>query len=462
MSVYDVLVIGSGPGGYVAALRGAQLGLSVAIAEKDPSFGGTCLNVGCIPSKALLESSELVFKAKKEFAQHGIAVSPTVDLAKMQARKDSIVSQLTKGVAGLLKKAKVEIFAGSARFVAPGKVDVNGQVVEAKNIIIATGSVPSSLPGIAFDGERIVDSTGALAFTDVPETLVVIGAGAIGLELGSVWSRLGSKVTVLEYLPRILPGIDGEAAALALRIFARQGMTIETGVRVRAARVEGGSVIVTADGAKDGDAPREWTCDKLLVATGRRPYTDGLDLVAAGLTTDERGRIPIDGHLRTNVPGIWAIGDVVAGPMLAHKASEEGVAVVERIAGRAGHVNYNAIPGIVYTEPEIAGVGKSEEDLRAEGIEFKKGSFPFAPNGRAKALGAKEGFVKILTDARTDRILGAHVIGPRAGDLIAELVIAMEFGASAEDIGRSIHAHPTLAEVIKEAALAAGEGALHV
>lgn len=462
MAIFDVLVIGSGPGGYVAALRGAQLGLSVAIAEKDASFGGTCLNVGCIPSKALLESSELVFKAKKEFAQHGIAVSPTVDLAKMQARKESIVSQLTKGVAGLLKKAKVETFAGAARFVAPGKVDVGGQIVEAKNVIIATGSVPSSLPGIAFDGERIVDSTGALAFSEVPESLVVIGAGAIGLELGSVWSRLGSKVTVLEFLPRILPGIDGEAAALAARIFARQGMTIETGVRVRGARVEGGKVIVTADGAKDGDAPREWTCDRLLVATGRRPYTDGLDLAAAGLAADERGRIPVDEHLRTGVPGVWAIGDVVAGPMLAHKASEEGVAVVERIAGRAGHVNYAAIPGIVYTEPEIAGVGKTEEDLRAAGIDFKKGSFPFAPNGRAKALGAKEGFVKILTDARTDRILGAHVIGPRAGDLIAELAIAMEFGASAEDIGRSIHAHPTLAEVIKEAALAAGEGALHV
>ncbi len=462
MAIFDVLVIGSGPGGYVAALRGAQLGLSVAIAEKDASFGGTCLNVGCIPSKALLESSELVFKAKKEFTQHGIAVSPTVDLAKMQARKESIVSQLTKGVAGLLKKAKVETFAGAARFVAPGKVDVGGQIVEAKNVIIATGSVPSSLPGIAFDGERIVDSTGALAFSDVPESLVVIGAGAIGLELGSVWSRLGSKVTVLEFLPRILPGIDGEAAALAARIFARQGMTIETGVRVRGARVEGGKVIVMADGAKDGDAPREWTCDRLLVATGRRPYTEGLDLAAAGLAADERGRIPVDEHLRTGVPGVWAIGDVVAGPMLAHKASEEGVAVVERIAGRAGHVNYAAIPGIVYTEPEIAGVGKTEEDLRAAGIDFKKGSFPFAPNGRAKALGAKEGFVKILTDARTDRILGAHVIGPRAGDLIAELTIAMEFGASAEDIGRSIHAHPTLAEVIKEAALAAGEGALHV
>lgn len=462
MAIFDVLVIGSGPGGYVAALRGAQLGLSVAIAEKDASFGGTCLNVGCIPSKALLESSELVFKAKKEFTQHGIAVSPTVDLAKMQARKESIVSQLTKGVAGLLKKAKVETFAGAARFVAPGKVDVGGQIVEAKNVIIATGSVPSSLPGIAFDGERIVDSTGALAFSDVPESLVVIGAGAIGLELGSVWSRLGSKVTVLEFLPRILPGIDGEAAALAARIFARQGMTIENGVRVRGARVEGGKVIVTADGAKDGDAPREWTCDRLLVATGRRPYTEGLDLAAAGLAADERGRIPVDEHLRTGVPGVWAIGDVVAGPMLAHKASEEGVAVVERIAGRAGHVNYAAIPGIVYTEPEIAGVGKTEEDLRAAGIDFKKGSFPFAPNGRAKALGAKEGFVKILTDARTDRILGAHVIGPRAGDLIAELAIAMEFGASAEDIGRSIHAHPTLAEVIKEAALAAGEGALHV
>ncbi|MBZ0271028.1 dihydrolipoyl dehydrogenase [bacterium] len=457
---FDLVVIGAGPGGYVAAIRAAQLGMNVACVEKDATLGGTCLNVGCIPSKALLESSELYHKTKKEFAAHGIEADTRLDLPRMMKRKEAIVGQLTKGVEGLFKKNKIERVSGAAQFVDARTVRAGDRTLTAKNIIVATGSVPASLPGITIDGINIVDSTGALAFGEAPRRLVVIGAGYIGLECASIWSRLGSEVTILEYLPRILPGMDSETAAQAQRIFKRQGLAIETGVRVAGAITDAAGVRVSAGGG-EGET-RTWEADKLLVAVGRKPNTEGLALDAAGVATDDKGRIAVNERCETNVAGIFAIGDAVRGPMLAHKASEEGVMVVERINGVAGHVNYSAIPGVVYTNPEIATVGRTEDDLKDAGIEYKKGSFPFAANGRAKALESKEGFVKILADAKTDRILGAHIIGPRAGDLIHELVLAMEFGASGEDVARTCHAHPTLAEVVKEAALALGDGPIHI
>lgn len=453
---HDLVVIGAGPGGYIAAIRAAQLGLDVACIEKEPALGGTCLRVGCIPSKALLEASERYVEAQKGLKRFGVKVSGVeLDLDAMQKHRERTVKALTSGVAGLFKKNKVTHYAGHGRLDGRGMVvvnaaDNNGDEVKisCEHVILATGSVPSTLPGVEFDGERVVSSTEALEWQEVPGHLVVIGAGYIGLELGSVWARLGSNVTVLEYLDRILPGMDGETAQQAQRMFKKQGLDFQLGAKVTGASVKGKKVTVSAEGLD----PIE--CDRLLVAVGRRPYTDHLGLDTVGVETDERGRIAIDEHWKTSADGVYAIGDVVQGPMLAHKAEEEGVACVEHIVQGYGHLNYDAIPGIVYTHPEIASVGKTEEQLKKSGTPYKVGKFPFMANGRAKALAETDGQVKILAHETTDRILGAHVIGPRAGDLIAELVVAMEFGASAEDVARSSHAHPTLAEVVKEAALA--------
>lgn len=449
---YDLIVIGAGPGGYTAAIRAAQLGLRTACIEKEPALGGTCLRVGCIPSKALLESSERFHEARHAFEEHGIKATVELDLPRMLARKDGIVKGLTDGIAYLFKKNKVARYAGTGRIDGPGKVSVVGEDGETslttKNILIATGSEVATLPGVEMDWDRIGGSTQALDYQDVPDHMVIIGAGVIGLELGSVWSRLGAKVTVLEYLDRILAGVDGDLAKEAKKILARQGIEFRLGVRVTAARVDGETCVVEYEG---GEPIR---CDRVLLAVGRRPNTEGLGLESVGIETDKRGRIPVDRHFATPVEGVYAIGDVIAGPMLAHKAEEEGVACVEHIATGYGHVNYDAIPNVVYTHPEIASVGRTEEQLREDEVEFRKGRFPFKANGRARALNSTDGFVKILADAKTDRVLGVHIIGPRAGDLIAEAAVAMEFGASAEDIARSCHAHPTLAEVVKEAALA--------
>ncbi len=461
-SIYDLIVIGAGPGGYVAAIRAAQLGMKVLCVEKEAVPGGTCLRVGCIPSKALLESSELFYKTRREFGMHGINVEASVDLPKLMARKDSIVTQLTKGIGMLFKKNGVEHITGQAKFTGPKTIAIGDQDFEAKAVIIATGAKPASLPGIDFDGESIVDSTGALSFDKIPESMIVIGGGAIGLEMASVWSRLGANMTVLEYLPQIVPGMDAEVAELAKRILNRQKIKIETGVRVTGAKTANGAVTVTAEGKKEGDPPREWTVDKLLVSVGRRPVVDGLNLNAADIETDDRGFIPVDEHCETKTPGVYAVGDVIGGLMLAHKASQEAVSVVERLAGRQAKVNYNAIPAVVFTDPEIASVGKTEEQLKEANVTYKKGSFPYAANGRAKALSAKEGFVKFLADPDTDLIYGAHIIGLRAGDLIAEIALAMHLGASVIDIARTTHAHPTLAEIVKEAALAMHGEAIHI
>ncbi len=449
---YDLVVIGAGPGGYTAAIRAAQLGLKTACIEKESALGGTCLRVGCIPSKALLESSERFHEAQHAFAEHGIKASVELDLPTMLARKDGIVKGLTDGVAYLFRKNKVTRYAGTGRIDGPGQVSVvstDGETrLTAKNILIATGSNVATLPGIELDWDRIGGSTQALDYQDVPGHLVVIGAGVIGLELGSVWSRLGARVTVLEYLDRVLAGVDAEIAKEARKVFEKQGIEFRLGVRVTGARVDGEQCVVEYEGGEP------ITCDRVLLAVGRRPNTDGLGLENIGIETDRRGCIPVGAHFATEADGVYAIGDVIAGPMLAHKAEEEGVACVEHIATGYGHVNYDAIPNVVYTHPEIASVGRTEEQLREDGVEFRKGKFPFKANGRARALNSTDGFVKILADAKTDRVLGVHIIGPRAGDLIAEAAVAVEFGASAEDIARSCHAHPTLAEVVKEAALA--------
>jgi len=449
---HDLVVIGGGPGGYIAAIRAAQLGLDTACIEREPALGGTCLRVGCIPSKALLESSERFAEARHGLELHGVHVGEVrLDLEAMLKRKTSIVRQLTNGVAGLFKKNKVTRYEGHGRFAGQGVVEVDGAQpvrIEAKHVIIATGSVVSPLKGVETDGDRIGTSTEALAYPSVPNHLVVIGAGVIGLELGSVWARLGAKVTVLEYLDRILPGTDTEVAALARKLFEKQGLTFKLGVRVTGARVEDEACIVTAEGLDP------ITCDRVLLAVGRRPNTEGLGLETIGITVDARGRVPTNAHFETSTPGVYAIGDVIAGPMLAHKAEEEGVACVEHIVTGYGHVNYDAIPNVVYTAPEIATVGKSEEELKAAGLPYRKGSFPFAANGRAKAIAQTDGFVKVLAHADTDRVLGVHIIGPRAGDLIAEAAVAIEYGATSEDVARACHAHPTLAEAVKEAALA--------
>lgn len=462
MPQHDLVVIGAGPGGYVAAIRAAQLGLDVACIEKEKALGGTCLRIGCIPSKALLESSELFHETLHAFKKHGIvAKDVSLDLGAMLERKDGVVDQLTKGVAGLFKKNKVTRYEGLGRLAGAGKVDVvaaDGKTttLEAKHVLIATGSVSANLRGVEIDGDRVGTSTEALAWPQVPKHLVVIGAGAIGLELGSVWKRLGAKVTVLEYLDRILPANDAEIAKEAQKILAKQGLEFRLGVKVTAARKDGDGAIVEMEG---GEPIR---CDRVLVSVGRKPNTEGLALESIGLALDTKGRIPVDAHFRTAAPNVYAIGDVIAGPMLAHKAEEEGVACVEHIVTGYGHVNYDAIPNIVYTHPEVAGVGKTEEELVAANIPYRKGAFPFLANGRAKALGATEGRVKILAHKDTDRILGVHIVGPRAGDLIAEAAAAIEFGASSEDLARTCHAHPTLAEVVKEAALAVDGRAIHI
>ncbi len=454
--MYDLVVIGSGPGGYIASVRAGQLGMKVACVEKYSTYGGTCLNVGCIPSKAMLESSEKYAEALHSLTQHGVEVGDVkLNLDTMLERKRSVVGQLTTGIGYLFKKNKVDGIQGFGTITGKNQVTVklpdgNTQVLETKRILIATGSRPSSIPGVTIDKDRIVDSTGALEFTQVPEHLIVIGAGVIGLELGSVWKRLGAKVTVLEYQPRIFGNSDSEVAKEALRTFKKQGIEFLLDVKVTGTSVNGD--VATVSYEEKGEA-KTISGDRVLVAVGRRPYTDNLGLENVGLETDKRGFIHVNSHFETSVPGIFALGDVIPGPMLAHKAEEEGVVCVERMNGIAAHINYDAIPDVVYTEPEVASVGKTEDFLKENNIAYKKGKFPFSANGRAKALAHTEGFVKILADATTDRILGAQIIGPRAGDLIAELGIAIEMGASSEDIARSSHAHPTLAEVIKEAAL---------
>ncbi len=464
---YDLVVIGSGPGGYVAAIRAAQLGLRTACVEKSPTLGGTCLNIGCIPSKALLQSSEHFDEARHGLARHGVKVTGVeLDLPAMMAQKDKVVHDNTAGVAFLFKKNKVDWVKGTARIAAPDLVEVTladggENRLKARNILVATGSEVTPLPGIAIDEHRIVSSTGGLSLPEVPGRLVVIGGGYIGLELGSVWRRLGSAVTVVEFLDRILPGMDGEVSKMMQRLLQRQGMEFRLGMRVTAAAAGDGGVALTLEPAKGG-AAETLAADAVLVAVGRRPYVEGLGLAAVGVALDDRGRIKTDAHFATSVPGIYAIGDVIAGPMLAHKAEDEGVAVAEILAGQAGHVNYDAIPGVVYTWPEAASVGKTEEELKAAGIAYRSGKFPFSANGRARAMAMTDGFVKILAHAATDRILGAHIVGPNAGDLIAEIVIGMEFAAAAEDIARSSHAHPTLSEAIKEAALAVDGRAIHI
>ncbi len=461
MTKHDLIVVGAGPGGYVAAIRAAQLGFDVACVEQEPALGGTCLRVGCIPSKALLESSEKYLETQGALKEHGIEVSEaSLNLANMHKRKDKVVKMLTGGVAGLFKKNGVTRYEGTASFSAPGQLTVSGKdaetELEAERIIVATGSSSVTLPGTKLDGERVGTSTDAIAYDKVPEHLVVIGAGYIGLELGSVWKRLGAKVTVVEYLDRILPGMDAEIAADALKLFKKQGLEFKLGAKVTSAKAQGDKAVVEIEGQDALEA------DRVLVAVGRKPNTDGLNVEAIGLELDKRGFVTVDEHFKTKVPGVYAIGDVIGGAMLAHKAEEEGIACVEGIATGTGHVNYGAIPGVAYTEPEIASVGKTEEQLQDEGVEYKKGTFPFVANGRARALGHTDGKVKVLADTKTDRLLGVHIIGSRAGDLIAEAVAALEFGASAEDVARTSHAHPTLAEAFKEAAMAVDERAIHI
>jgi dihydrolipoamide dehydrogenase len=465
MASYDLIVIGTGPGGYFCAIRAAQLGLKTAVVEKNATFGGTCLNVGCIPSKALLHASELYEEAGHSFAQMGIKVGkPSVELPALLKYKDQNVESNVNGVAFLFKKNKIETFHGAARIVAPGRIEVKGddgktQMLETKNIVIATGSDVARLNGIDIDEKRIVSSTGALDLPKVPQKLLVVGAGIIGLELGSVWRRLGAQVTIVEFLDHILPGIDGEVARQFHRMLQKQGIAFKLSSKVTAIDASGKALKVNVEPAAGG-AAETIEADVVLVAIGRVPFTEGLGLEAAGVKKDNRGRVIIDQHFRTNVAGIYAIGDVVAGPMLAHKAEDEGVAAAEIIAGQAGHVNYEVIPNVVYTFPEIASVGKTEEELKAAGVAYQVGKFPFTANARARANLATEGFVKILADAKTDRVLGVHILGPDAEALIAEAAIAMEFGASSEDIARTCHAHPTLSEAVREAALAVAKRAI--
>jgi dihydrolipoamide dehydrogenase len=459
---FDVIVIGGGPGGYVCAIRAAQLGLRVACVEKRATLGGTCLNIGCIPSKALLQSSENFDEVSHHYAEHGIMVDGiTLDLARMQARKSEVVSANVKGVEFLFKKNKVTWLKGAGRVTAPGMVDVDGVAYQANHIVIATGSESIPLPGVEVDEKRVVSSTGALELDAVPGHLVVIGGGYIGLELGSVWLRLGSKVTVVEYLDRLVPGMDSEVGKQFERTLGKQGMTFKLSTKVTGATVSDTGVSLTVEPSKGGEAATI-EADVVLVAIGRRAFTDGLGLKEIGVALDERGRVIVDEHWATNVPGVYAIGDVIAGPMLAHKAEEEGVALAERLVGQAGHVNYGVIPGVVYTWPEVASIGQTEDALKAAGASYRVGKFPFTANGRARAMGATDGFVKIIADKETDRILGAHIIGPDAGTLIAELATAMEFGASSEDVARICHAHPSLSEAVKEAALAVEGRALHI
>ncbi|WP_096786687.1 dihydrolipoyl dehydrogenase [Rhodobacter sp. CZR27] len=460
MATFDVIIIGAGPGGYVCAIRCAQLGLKTAVVEGRDSLGGTCLNVGCIPSKALLHATHQLHEVHENFEKMGLMGGhPTVDWAKMQAYKEDVVSGNTKGIEFLFKKNKVTWLKGWGSIPEPGKVKVGDEVHEAKSIVIATGSEAASLPGVEVDEKVIVTSTGALAMEKIPESLVVIGAGVIGLELGSVYARLGTKVTVVEYMDKIIPGADGEVIKTFQRILAKQGMEFVLGAAVKGAVVQDGKASVTWAAKKDGKEASV-TTDAVLVATGRKPYTAGLGLEALGVEM-LKGMVKIDGHFRTSVPGIYAIGDAVPGPMLAHKAEDEGMAVAEVLAGKHGHVNYGVIPGVIYTTPEVASVGQTEEMLKEQGRAYKVGKFPFMGNARAKAVFQAEGFVKIIADKETDRILGCHIIGPAAGDLIHEVCVAMEFGASAQDLALTCHAHPTWSEAVREAALACGDGAIH-
>lgn len=467
MSQFDVTVIGSGPGGYVAAIRCAQLGLKTAIIEKYPTMGGTCLNVGCIPSKALLDSSEHFENAKHNFQNHGILINePTADLARMIARKDEVVDQITKGIQFLMDKNKITVFEGVGSFESSTQVKVtkndgSTEVLDSKYIIIATGSKPSSLPFITLDKERVITSTEALKLKEIPKHLVVIGGGVIGLELGSVYKRLGSEVTVVEFMDKIIPTMDGALSKELNKVLIKQGMKFMLSTAVQAVERNGDTVKVTAKDKKGEEVVVEG--DYVLVSVGRKPYTDGLSLEKAGVDLDERGRVKTNEHLQTNVSNIYAIGDVVAGAMLAHKASEEGVLVAEQLAGQKPHINYNLIPGVVYTWPEVAAVGKTEEQLKAEGVAIKVGNFPMRALGRSRASGDVDGFIKIIADEKTDEVLGVHMIGARAADMIAAAVTAMEYRASAEDIARMSHAHPTFAEAIKEAALdATGKIAIHM
>ncbi len=459
---FDLIVIGAGPGGYVCAIRAAQLGMKVACVEKRETLGGTCLNVGCIPSKALLHSSEHYEETKHKLADHGVIVEGVkIDLARMQARKGEVVSANTKGVEFLFKKNKVTWLKGEATIPAPGQVSVAGTTYAASNIVIATGSESMPLPGVEVDEKQIVTSTGALELEKVPGHLVVIGGGVIGLELGSVWRRLGAEVTVVEFLDRLVPTMDGEISKQFERVLGKQGIKTKLKTKVTGATKAADGVTLTLEPAAGG-AAETLKADIVLVAIGRRAFTAGLGLKEAGVALDERGRVVTDAHFATNVPGIHAIGDAIVGPMLAHKAEEEGVAMAEILAGQHGHVNYNAIPGVVYTWPEVASIGETEEQLKARGVAYKVGKFPFTANARARAMGDIDGFVKILADKTTDRVLGAHILGADAGTLIAEIAVAMEFGASAEDVARTCHAHPSLNEAVKEAALAVDGRALHI
>ncbi|MGH6763365.1 MAG: dihydrolipoyl dehydrogenase [Phyllobacterium sp.] len=465
---YDLIVIGSGPGGYVCAIKAAQLGLKVGVVEKRKTFGGTCLNVGCIPSKALLHASEVFAEAGHSFATLGVEVgTPKLNLKAMLAHKDATVSANVNGVAFLFKKNKIDSFIGTGRILAAGKVSVTAedgstQELEAKNIVIATGSDVAGIPGVEveFDEKVIISSTGALELDKVPAQMIVVGGGVIGLELGSVWSRLGTKVTVVEYLDKILGPMDGEVSKQLQRQLEKQGLQFKLGAKVTGVEKAKKGAKVTFEPVKGGDAETIET-DVVLVATGRRPYTDGLGLETAGVVVDSRGRVEINDHWQTNVAGIYAIGDVVKGPMLAHKAEDEGIAVAEILAGQAGHVNFDVIPGVVYTSPEVASVGKTEEELKAAGVEYKVGKFPFTANGRARAMLHTDGFVKILADKATDRVLGGHIVGFGAGEMIHELVVLMEFGGSSEDLARTCHAHPTMSEAVRESALATFAKPIH-
>jgi dihydrolipoamide dehydrogenase len=467
MPTYDLVVIGTGPGGYVCAIRAAQLGMKVAVVEKNATLGGTCLNIGCMPSKALLHASEMFEEAAHSFAKMGVSVSaPKLDLPSMMNFKQQGIDGNVKGVEFLMKKNKIDVIHGTGKILSAGKVEVSGsggkaQLVETRNIVIATGSDIARLKGIEIDEKRIVSSTGALSLDKVPSSLLIVGAGVIGLELGSVWHRLGAKVTVVEFLDRILPGMDGEIARQFQRILEKQGFALKLAAKVTAVDTSGKMLVAKIEPAAGGNA-ETLEAEVVLVSIGRVPYTAGLGLKEAGVALDNRGRVEIDAHFSTSVKGIYAIGDVVAGPMLAHKAEDEGVAVAEIIAGQAGHVNYDVIPGVVYTTPEVSSVGKTEEELKQAGVAYTSGKFPFTANGRSKVNQTTDGFVKVLADAKTDRVLGVHIIGIEAGEMIHEAAVLMEFGGSAEDLARTCHAHPTRSEAIKEAALAVGKRAIHM
>lgn len=459
---YDVIVIGSGPGGYVCAIRCAQLGFKTACVEKDKTLGGTCLNVGCIPSKALLQASEKYEEAENHLGKMGVKISKmSLDLKAMMGHKDDVVNANTQGIEFLFKKNKIDRLTGTGKLEGKGKVSVDGKTYEAKHIILATGSEVVSLPGIEIDEEQIVSSTGALKLAKVPKTMTVIGGGYIGLEMGAVWSRLGTKVTIVEYLDRILPGMDGEISKEMLKILKKTGMEFKLSTKVNSAKAGKSGVELELESAEGGDKEK-MKSDVVLVAVGRKPYTEGLGLENAHVQLDDRGRIDVDSSFRTSGEGVYAIGDVIPGPMLAHKAEEEGVVLAEILAGQSGHIDYNLVPGVVYTWPEASQIGKTEEQLKKEGKEYKVGKFPFMANGRARAMNATDGFVKILADKKTDKVLGVHIIGPEAGTLIHEAAVIMEFGGSAEDIARTCHAHPTLAEVVKEAALAVDGRPIHI